>query len=492
MWLVALLVVLAAPRPAALFVVAGRSAPPTIDDPAARARWSASRARSRSSSSAPGAQLDDADHHARAERHDAFRCSRSSAPQIGDDRARRTPIICESRGRSASRACPSCSRARRASSSTASRRRSCRCATLSSQRDAATCRCASSRRASRSLSTHHYVNHGGAEMVVYRATPPDVQSGVRVGDVEYAGLPGERRRADRRRPVDARSPSSRCSTTRISRRPIVVVRARRSRQRGHGVVRRQGLREAVPPQPHRDRRPLPAARRARDPRALARTRASRRPTGDLVSDFLKINGDLRRLNARARSRHCRRGTSPHAPVDGRVRAARQLAGRGELRRPPHLRLQGQGSRPAGAPRLRPGGDGAVPVAAANAGTVRASPTGSASTATASSSTTAWAWRRSTATCRRSTSRWATRSRKGQVLGRSGMTGLAGGDHLHFTMLVGGRPVNPVEWWDPHWIQDRVERKLRSRTPWRLRAPRPAERPDERLWSQMKHSSESLE
>ena len=46
-----------------------------------------------------------------------------------------------------------------------------------------------------------------------------------------------------------------------------------------------------------------------------------------------------------------------------------------------------------------------------------------------------------------------------MLGRSGMTGLAGGDHLHFTMLVGGRPVNPVEWWDPHWIQDRVERKL---------------------------------
>jgi murein DD-endopeptidase MepM/ murein hydrolase activator NlpD len=51
--------------------------------------------------------------------------------------------------------------------------------------------------------------------------------------------------------------------------------------------------------------------------------------------------------------------------------------------------------------------------------------------------------------------------KGQTVGRSGMTGLAGGDHLHFTMLVGGRPVNPVEWWDPHWIQDRVERKLRE-------------------------------
>ena len=49
--------------------------------------------------------------------------------------------------------------------------------------------------------------------------------------------------------------------------------------------------------------------------------------------------------------------------------------------------------------------------------------------------------------------------KGQTIGRSGMTGLAAGDHLHFTMLVNGHPVNPVEWWDPHWIQDRVERKL---------------------------------
>jgi hypothetical protein len=49
--------------------------------------------------------------------------------------------------------------------------------------------------------------------------------------------------------------------------------------------------------------------------------------------------------------------------------------------------------------------------------------------------------------------------RGQELGRSGQTGLAGGDHLHFTMLVGGLPINPVEWWDPHWIRDRVARKL---------------------------------
>jgi murein DD-endopeptidase MepM/ murein hydrolase activator NlpD len=51
--------------------------------------------------------------------------------------------------------------------------------------------------------------------------------------------------------------------------------------------------------------------------------------------------------------------------------------------------------------------------------------------------------------------------KEEELGRSGMTGLAGGDHLHFTMLVNGQMVNPVEWWDQHWIQDRILRKLRE-------------------------------
>jgi hypothetical protein len=25
----------------------------------------------------------------------------------------------------------------------------------------------------------------------------------------------------------------------------------------------------------------------------------------------------------------------------------------------------------------------------------------------------------------------------------------------------GHPVSPVEWWDPHWIEDRVMRKLRE-------------------------------
>lgn len=54
----------------------------------------------------------------------------------------------------------------------------------------------------------------------------------------------------------------------------------------------------------------------------------------------------------------------------------------------------------------------------------------------------------------------------QEIGRSGRTGLAGGDHLHFTMLLQGLPVSPVEWWDPHWIQDRVARKLGAALPFK--------------------------
>ena len=50
-------------------------------------------------------------------------------------------------------------------------------------------------------------------------------------------------------------------------------------------------------------------------------------------------------------------------------------------------------------------------------------------------------------------------KKGQTIGKTGSTGLAGGDHLHFTMQVDGVQVNAVEWWDPHWIHDRILSKM---------------------------------
>jgi len=50
-------------------------------------------------------------------------------------------------------------------------------------------------------------------------------------------------------------------------------------------------------------------------------------------------------------------------------------------------------------------------------------------------------------------------KRDQALGRTGATGLAAGDHLHFSMQIGGVQVNPLEWWDNHWIQDRILSRL---------------------------------
>jgi len=51
-------------------------------------------------------------------------------------------------------------------------------------------------------------------------------------------------------------------------------------------------------------------------------------------------------------------------------------------------------------------------------------------------------------------------KKGDSLGRTGATGMAGGDHLHYAMMVHGVFVNPLEWWDPHWIRDNVDLKMK--------------------------------
>lgn len=47
----------------------------------------------------------------------------------------------------------------------------------------------------------------------------------------------------------------------------------------------------------------------------------------------------------------------------------------------------------------------------------------------------------------------------QSLGQTGQTGLAGGDHLHFSIMLRGVHVDPVEWWDAHWLHDHVTPKL---------------------------------
>jgi murein DD-endopeptidase MepM/ murein hydrolase activator NlpD len=50
-------------------------------------------------------------------------------------------------------------------------------------------------------------------------------------------------------------------------------------------------------------------------------------------------------------------------------------------------------------------------------------------------------------------------KKGRKMGIAGQTGLAGGIHLHFSMQIDGVQINPREWWDEHWIKDRIQSKL---------------------------------
>jgi len=49
--------------------------------------------------------------------------------------------------------------------------------------------------------------------------------------------------------------------------------------------------------------------------------------------------------------------------------------------------------------------------------------------------------------------------RGDIIGRTGSTGLAGGDHLHFGIAVQGTFVNPVEWWDAAWIKNNITAKI---------------------------------
>ncbi len=45
--------------------------------------------------------------------------------------------------------------------------------------------------------------------------------------------------------------------------------------------------------------------------------------------------------------------------------------------------------------------------------------------------------------------------KDTTLGLTGASGMAGGDHLHFSVIVNGVFVNPLEWWDAKWIKNNI-------------------------------------
>jgi len=61
--------------------------------------------------------------------------------------------------------------------------------------------------------------------------------------------------------------------------------------------------------------------------------------------------------------------------------------------------------------------------------------------------------------------------KRQVIGRTGETGFAGGDHLHFGVYLDGVAILPVEWWDAKWIADNITPKLEGGSGEEIAQPR---------------------
>ena len=308
-------------------------------------------------------------------------------------------------------------------------------------------------------STFHFVNHGGAELVVYRVNPPDAESGVRVGDRSYRGYPASA--------AGAESPDDtlRAALFALLHDQELDAPIRLYARDGAGNEAEADFDHRV--FPRRFRR----SRLAIGDRFLARVvpnivaRSAEfasiplPPDAGLLEQYLAINGPLRRLNAE-RIRALAADTA-----DERLWSEpfRQLAnsqvesGFGD-----HRTYLYEGREVDQQVHL--GFDlsvtANVPIVAANAGRV------------------IWAdYLGIYGNCiivdhgLGLQSLYAHLSSigvgvgdavaLGDELGRSGMTGLAGGDHLHFTMLLHGEPVTPVEWWDPHWLEDRVDRKLRE-------------------------------
>lgn len=311
------------------------------------------------------------------------------------------------------------------------------------------------------LSTLHYVTHGGAELVVYQVTPADAESGVRVGGLEYPGYPaagaGIEGRDDLRvaffallhnqdlgAPIRlyARDPAGNEATADFT----------------HRVFERRFRRSRIPVSDGFLRRVVPAIV-AEAPELAGETADGSTAPSELLQLYLLINGQLRESN-RGAVAALAAGTAPRLLWSGPFR---QLANsQVESGFADHRTYLYDGEEVDQQVHL--GFDLAstanAPVRAANAGTVVLAEylgifgrcvvidhgLGLQSLYAHLSSIDVTA---------------GASVERGRQLGLSGRTGLAGGDHLHFAMLLQGRPVTPMEWWDEHWIEDRVLRKLRA-------------------------------
>jgi len=310
------------------------------------------------------------------------------------------------------------------------------------------------------LSTHHYVNLGGTEMVVYRVEPADVASGVVVGDLEYPGHPASGVTVDG---VKIGDPAVRVAFFALLHdQPLDTPIRLYARDEAGNSARADFDYRTFPKPSKRSRIELDDRFLGRVVPAILAGTTEITPEGALIDQYVAINSELRQKNnakiasfaAETSPEMLWRGLVFHPFTNSAVESAfadqRTYFYKGrEVDRQVHL-----------------GFDLAsyanTPVVAANRGKVLFAEElgiygncvildhgmGVQSLYAHLSSMSVKA---------------GDMVEKDQPVGRSGITGLAGGDHLHFTMLVNGRMVNPVEWWDAHWIEDRMLRKLR--TPW---------------------------
>ena len=49
--------------------------------------------------------------------------------------------------------------------------------------------------------------------------------------------------------------------------------------------------------------------------------------------------------------------------------------------------------------------------------------------------------------------------KGDIIAKTGSSGFAGGDHLHFGILIHGYEVSPLYWWDRNWVKINIFDRL---------------------------------
>ena len=304
------------------------------------------------------------------------------------------------------------------------------------------------------LSTFHYVNLGGAEFVVYRATPADVESGVRVGDRTYPGFPATA--------VGIKSdPAIHVAFFALSydqdvNTPITVY-ARdpagniAAAALDHMAFTKPFSKSTIPIDSWVARVVPPIVANTPEMKDLSTA------PDDLVQTFVRINSDLRRMNAQTIAELAKK-TAPemmwkepfeplgNAAVEAKFADFRTYTYKGkEIDRQVHLGFDLAVTQQ-------------VPIKAAQRGVVaHAAYLGIYGNCVIIDHglgvQTLYGHLSSIGV------KVGDKVEKGQVIGRSGMTGLAAGDHLHFTVLVNGTPVNPVEWWDMKWMQDRVFRKI---------------------------------